>query len=150
MASRPPRGAGVCMAAEDRVSRHGKPIVPHRANQTSFRVGHAGGPGRPRGSRAKLSELATEMLRTDFEQYGAEVIQHVREKKPEVYLASIVSLLPKQSQIEKRSPFDDLTDAELDQLDEYIAQMQVKTVAQLELVANSESAAEPVKTSVDD
>ena len=59
----------------------------------------------------------------------------------EVYLASVVSLLPKQSQIEKRSPFDDLTDAELDQLEEYIAGMRDKTVTQLELVANNEEAA---------
>jgi hypothetical protein len=65
----------------------------------------------------------------------------VRERKPEVYLASVVSLLPKQSQIEKRSRFDDLTDAELDQLEEYIAGMRAKTVAQLELVANNEEAA---------
>ena len=67
--------------------------------------------------------------------------ERVRERKPEVYLASVVSLLPKQSQIEKRSPFDDLTDAELDQLEEYIAGMRAKTVTQLELVANNEEAA---------
>ena len=41
----------------------------------------------------------------------------------------------------KRSPFDDLTDAELDQLEEYIAGMRDKTVTQLELVANNEEAA---------
>ena len=49
---------------------------------------------------------------------------------PEVYLASVVSLLPKQNQIEKRSPFE-----------EYIAGMRAKTVTQLELVANNEEAA---------
>jgi len=69
------------------------------------------------------------------------VIKRVRERRPEVYLASVVSLLPKQSQIEKRSPFDDLTDAELDQLEEYIAGMRAKTIAQLELVVNNEAAA---------
>ncbi len=58
-----------------------------------------------------------------------------------MYLASVVSLLPKQSQIEKRSPFDDLTDAELDELEEYIAGMRAKTVAQLELVVSNEAAA---------
>ena len=47
----------------------------------------------------------------------------------------------KQSQIEKRSPFDDLTDAELDELEEYIAGMRAKTVAQLELVVSNEAAA---------
>lgn len=58
-----------------------------------------------------------------------------------MYLASVVSLLPKQSQIEKRSPFDDLTDAELDELEEYIAGMRAKTVVQLELVVSNEAAA---------
>ena len=80
------------------------------------------------------------LLREDFAKHGVEVIKRVRERKPEVYLASVVSLLPKQSQIEKRSPFDDLTDAELDQLEEYIAGMRAKAVAQLELVANNEAA----------
>jgi hypothetical protein len=51
------------------------------------------------------------------------------------------------------SPLVDLTDEELEQLESYIAGMRAKTVAriaQLELVANNEAAAEPVKTSVDD
>ena len=103
--------------------------------------GNPGGPGRPVGARSKLNELAVALLHEDFAKHGADVIRRVRERKPEVYLASVVSLLPKQSQIEKRSPFDDLTDAELDLLEEYIAGMRAKTVAQLELVANNEEAA---------
>jgi hypothetical protein len=124
-----------------------------KANSGSFKVGNAGGPGRPRGSRSKLQELAVALLYEDFAEHGADVIRRVRERKPEVYLASVVSLLPKQSRIEQRNPFDDLTDAELDQLEEYIAGMRAKTVAriaQLELVANNEAPAEPVKPSVDD
>jgi len=109
--------------------------------RTAFKPGNPGGPGRPIGSRTKLNELALALLHEDFVKHGAEVIKRVRERKPEVYLASVVSLLPKQSQIEKRSPFDDLTDAELDQLEEYIAGMRAKTIAQLELVVNNEAAA---------
>ena len=109
--------------------------------RTAFKPGNPGGPGRPIGSRTKLNELALALLHEDFVKHGAEVIKRVRERRPEVYLASIVSLLPKQSQIEKRSPFDDLTDAELDQLEEYIAGMRAKTIAQLELVVNNEAAA---------
>ena len=112
-----------------------------KANAGSFKPGNPGGPGRPVGARSKLNELAVALLHEDFAKHGADVIRHVRERKPEVYLASVVSLLPKQSQIEKRSPFDDLTDAELDQLEEYIAGMRDKTVTQLELVANNEEAA---------
>ena len=109
--------------------------------RTAFKPGNPGGPGRPIGARSKLNELAVALLHEDFAKHGADVIRRVRERKPEVYLASVVSLLPKQSQIEKRSPFDDLTDAELDLLEEYIAGMRAKTVAQLELVANNEAAA---------
>ena len=112
-----------------------------KANAGSFKPGNPGGPGRPVGARSKLNELAVALLHEDFAKHGADVIRRVRERKPEVYLASVVSLLPKQGQIEKRTPFDDLTDAELDQLEEYIAGMRAKTVAQLELVANNEEAA---------
>jgi hypothetical protein len=112
-----------------------------KANAGSFKPGNPGGPGRPVGARSKLNELAVALLHEDFAKHGADVIRRVRERKPEVYLASVVSLLPKQSQIEKRSPFDDLTDAELAQLEEYIAGMRAKTVAQLELVANNEEGA---------
>jgi len=106
-----------------------------KPNSGSFKVGNAGGPGRPVGLRSKLNEFAVALLHEDFAKHGADVIRRVRERKPEVSLASVVSLLPKQSRIEQRSPFDDLTDAELDQLEEYIAGMRAKTVARLELVA---------------
>ena len=112
-----------------------------KANAGSFKPGNPGGPGRPVGARSKLNELAVALLHEDFVKHGADVIKRVRERKPEVYLTSVVSLLPKQSQTEKRSPFDDLTDVELDQLEEYIAGMRAKTVTQLELVANNEEAA---------
>ena len=115
--------------------------ILRKANSGSFKAGNPGGPGRPVGARSKLNELAVALLHEDFVKHGAEVIKRVRERKPEVYLTSVVSLLPKQSQIEKRSPFDDLTDAELDQLEEYIAGMRAKTVTQFELVANNEAAA---------
>ena len=58
------------------------------------------------------------LLHEDFAKHGVEVIKRVRERKPEVYLASVVSLLPKQSQIEKRSPFNDVSDEELELLEE--------------------------------
>ena len=68
--------------------------MPHRANQTSFRAGHAGGPGRPRGSRSKLNELALSLLTVDFVEHGAAVIAEVRKRKPESYLLGVLSLLP--------------------------------------------------------
>jgi hypothetical protein len=103
-----------------------------------FRPGHAGGPGRPIGSRAKLQELAVKLLHKDFVEHGEEVIKRVREKKPEVYLASVVSLLPKQAQ-KLESPFIDLSDDELEQLEELLAAMRAKTVQALDGTATQRS-----------
>ena len=123
--------------------------------RTAFKPGNPGGPGRPIGSRTKLNELALALLHEDFVKHGAEVIKRVRERKPEVYLASVVSLLPKQSQIEKRSPFDDISDEELGLLEEHLAAVRAKTIKRLELVAGTElerngAATEAIKTSSDD
>jgi hypothetical protein len=68
------------------------------------------------------------MLREDFEQNGANVIRRVRERKPEAYLASVVSLLPRQTQVERRSPFDDVSDEELDLLEEHPVAVRAKTI----------------------
>jgi hypothetical protein len=106
--------------------------------RTAFKPGNPGGPGRPIGSRTKLNELALALLHEDFVKHGAEVIKRVRERKPEVYLASVVSLLPKQSQIERRSPFDDVSDEELALLEEHLAAVRAKTIKRLELVAGKE------------
>jgi hypothetical protein len=123
--------------------------------RTAFKPGNPGGPGRPIGSRTKLNELALALLHEDFVKHGAEVIKRVRERKPEVYLASVVSLLPKQSQIERRSPFDDVSDEELALLEEHLAAVRAKTIKRLELVAGTAlegngATAEPSKTSDDD
>jgi integrase len=76
------------------------------------------------------------MLREDFEQNGADVIRRVRERKPEVYLASIVSLLPRQKE-KIESPFIDISDEELQQLEEHLREVRAKTIKRLELVAGT-------------
>ena len=106
--------------------------------RTAFKPGNPGGPGRPIGARSKLNELAVALLHEDFAKHGVEVIKRVRERKPEVYLASVVSLLPKQSQIEKRSPFNDVSDEELELLEDHLAAVRAKTIKRLELVAGKE------------
>jgi len=123
--------------------------------RTAFKPGNPGGPGRPIGSRTKLNELALALLHEDFFKHGAEVIKRVRERKPEVYLASVVSLLPKQSQIERRTPFDDISDEELALLEEHLTAVRAKTIKRLDLVAGTElerngAATEAIKTSSDD
>jgi flagellar biosynthesis/type III secretory pathway protein FliH len=108
-----------------------------KANAGSFKPGNPGGPGRPIGARSKLTELATEMLREDFEKHGADVIRRVRERKPEVYLASVVSLLPKQAE-KIQSPLVDISDDELEQLEQHLREVRAKTIKRLELVAGPE------------
>ena len=110
----------------------GSPSVDH-LERYRFRKG-APSPnpaGRPKGSRSKLQELAVSLLHQDFSEHGEDVIRRVREKRPEVYLASVVSLLPKQAE-KVQSPFSDISDDELAQLEEYLAALRAKTVQALE------------------
>jgi hypothetical protein len=101
-----------------------------KANSGSFKVGNAGGPGRPVGARSKLNELAVALLHEDFAQHGADVIRRVREQKPEVYLASIVSLLPRRTE-RVESPLIDISDDELAQLEQHLKEIRAKTVERL-------------------
>lgn len=100
-------------------------------NLKPFQVGHPGGPGRPKGSRAKLSELAATLLYENFTVNGAETIERVRLRKPEVYLASVIALLPKQAQ-KVESPFVDISDAELEALEQHLAAVRAKMVRDIE------------------
>ena len=57
------------------------------------------GPGRPKGSRNKLSNDFLNALYEDFKEFGAEAICLVREEKTDVYLNIIAKVLPKDIQI---------------------------------------------------
>jgi hypothetical protein len=106
--------------------------TPKQLPKTAFQKGCAPGPGRPPGVRNKLTETVTAVLSEDFELHGKEVIAKVRDKYPQVYLSAIVSLLPKQQQIEKLSPFADLTDEELRLVDELLTATRAGIVRELE------------------
>ena len=43
--------------------------------------------------------LAFEALEADFNKHGAEAIEQVRQKKPEVYIKGVADLLPKEANI---------------------------------------------------
>jgi hypothetical protein len=101
-----------------------------KANSGSFKVGNPGGPGRPVGTRSKLNALAVALLHEDFAQHGTDVIRRVRERKPEVYLASIVSLLPRRTE-RIESPLIDISDDELAQLEQHLKEIRAKTVERL-------------------
>jgi hypothetical protein len=96
-----------------------------------FRPGQSGNPaGRPRGARAKLSELTLNKLLADFELHGDAVIEDVRKKQPSIYLQCVVSLLPKQAE-KVQPPLTDLTDDELEKLEHWLAASRAKQIEQL-------------------
>ena len=82
--------------------------------------------------RNRLTEVALQALGDDFALHGSAVIEEVRKTKPQVYLQIVASLLPRQVSIEKLSPFSDLTDEELQLLEEHLAASRARLVQQLE------------------
>jgi len=61
-----------------------------------FTPGGQGGPGRPKGSRAKLGEAFLEAMVADFSKHGILTIEEAREKDAVSYIKVIASLLPKE------------------------------------------------------
>jgi len=59
---------------------------------SQFKVGN---PGRPKGSKNKISKEYLAALAEDFERYGVAVIERVRKERPDVYLKLVASLVPK-------------------------------------------------------
>ena len=105
-----------------------------RIEPYQFKPGHPGGPGRPVGSRNRLTEAFLDKLNADFQIHGADVIERVRMRKPEVYLMAVSALVPKQ--VEKlATPFDGITDDELAMLEQHLAALRAKTVRAIELHA---------------
>ncbi len=85
-----------------------------------FKPGQSGNPkGRPRGSRHRLSEALLADMVADFEAGGAAAVKKARTTDPVGYLRVIASLLPKQIE-EASNPLADLTDAELEQLVQWL------------------------------
>ncbi len=54
-----------------------------------------GNPGRPKGSRNKLSEAFLRVLSDDFQENGIEVIERLRQESPAQYANVIAKLMPK-------------------------------------------------------
>jgi hypothetical protein len=65
-------------------------------------------------------------------QYGKETIEKVRREKPHVYLQVVASLLPRQVQMEKLNPFSDISDEELQMMEELLTASRAKLVPELE------------------
>jgi hypothetical protein len=90
----------------------------HNRNEAGrFLTGNNRGPGRPKGSRNKLSEAVLQALADDFEANGKEVIERVRAERPHDYLKVCASVMPKRLENEDVTPLKDpreMTDAELE------------------------------------
>ena len=67
---------------------------------TQFKPGNPGGPGRPKGSKNKLSENFLQALSDDFEKEGPASIGRLRSNSPGEYLRIIAGLVPKELLLE--------------------------------------------------
>lgn len=112
-------GWGESFAAVN-VAIHNGPIVLMSAIEktvpkqlTPWKPGQSGNPaGRPRGSRNKLGEAFIQALYDDFTQHGVEVIEKVREDKPDQYLKVVASILPKEFHVTDAT-LTDMSDEEV-------------------------------------
>ena len=105
-----------------------KNAVPPQLVGLGFKPGQSGNPaGRPKGSRNKITEAYLAAMHADFVEHGVSVIEKVRERKPEIYLQCIAALVPKQTE-KIESPFVDLTDEELNQLEKFLKASRAKSV----------------------
>ena len=71
------------------------------SKDTQFKVGNPGGPGRPVGSKNRLSEYFLHELADHFEEHGRAAIERVFEDRPGEYLRVIASLIPKELILEQ-------------------------------------------------
>src|SRR3954468_12884232 len=76
-----------------------------------FQRGGPGGPGRPKGSRNRLSEAFLDTLYADFQANGAAAIEAARGEDPLGYLRLLASLLPQKLEVSRAAA--DATDGEL-------------------------------------
>ena len=89
-----------------------------------WKPGQSGNPrGRPKGSRHKIAECFLRDLLADYEEHGAVSIAMMRQKDVVAYVKTVASLLPKQIE-HSPNPMADLTDQELEKLEEFLTAIQ--------------------------
>jgi hypothetical protein len=101
-----------------------------RPHSGQFKPGNRLG-GRPVGSRNRLTEVALQMLGENFAEHGAETIERVRREKPHVYLQVVASLLPRQVQTQPPNVLADLTDEQLQFIEETLTANRAHLVQQI-------------------
>jgi hypothetical protein len=98
--------------------------MPEQDTKGRFLTGNIGGPGRPKGSRNKLGEVALAMLHDDFVQHGVGVIEQVRLESPATYLKVVASVIPSELNVNV-SQLQELSDEDLALLAQFI---EMKTI----------------------
>ncbi len=68
------------------------------SSDTQFKKGNKG-PGRPKGSRNKITKKYLDDLVASYAEHGKEMIEKVRVDEPVVYLRLIAALVPKDLDI---------------------------------------------------
>lgn len=85
---------------------------PKPSPETQFKPGQSGNPGgKAVGTRNRLNADFLNKMADDFQKHGKEAIQAAREKDPMGYVKAMCALQPKQ--IEQTRPLDDMNDAEV-------------------------------------
>lgn len=79
-----------------------------------FQPGNPGGPGRPIGSRNKLSEAFLDAMHQDFAEHGVAAIAQARLESPLGYVRMVAALLPHKLEVREDDDLSTLTDAELE------------------------------------
>jgi hypothetical protein len=80
-----------------------------------FLMGHNGGPGRPKGSRNKLSEDFFADVLEAWTEHGKEALEYTATKHPTMFLRLVGSLIPRHFEFEAKHPYADLTREQLEQ-----------------------------------
>lgn len=86
-----------------------------------FLVGHKRSRGRPKGSRARLSEKFFAALHDDFMENGVAAIARVRFHDPSTYMSVIAKLMPQKLEI--TTPTDGMSDERLAEMLEFAERM---------------------------
>ena len=67
------------------------------SSDTQFKKGH---PGRPKGSKNKITKAYLKALTEDFLEHGKDVLERVRKERPDVYIKLIAMLVPRNLDVQ--------------------------------------------------